>query len=184
MAKKNKQTSYWPHMILGFLLVGITLGYWTVKSATSVPVQETNDYMMKYQQADLHINDILDKKKHFDKKYTIVIDGVKKGTFELEHVKRAKEEKVILLKKGPNTFTYRVLDKSGKPVEGVKVTFMLTRPHTDRDNVVVNNIPLKNGEYIVADINISKPGRYILRLKAAVDKDTVGYMDAPAYLNP
>jgi len=165
MAKKNKQTSYWPHMILGFLLVGITLGYWTVKSATSVPVQET-------------------KKKRFDKKYTIVIDGVKKGIFELEHVKRAKEEKVILLKKGPNTFTYRVLDKSGKPVEGVKVTFMLTRPHTDRDNVVVNNIPLKNGEYIVADINISKPGRYILRLKAVADKDTVGYMDAPAYLNP
>ena len=37
---KNKGKTYWPHMILGFLAIGITLGYWTVKSATSMPVQE------------------------------------------------------------------------------------------------------------------------------------------------
>ncbi len=184
MAKKNKQTSYWPHMILGFLIVGITLSYWTVKSASSVPVQETDDYMMKYQQADLHINDILAKKKRFDSNYAIAIDGVKKGKLELEHVKRANVEEVVLLQKGPNTFTYRVNDKSGKPVEGVKVSFLLTRPHTDKDDVSVKNVPLKNGEYVVADVNITKPGRYILRLKAEVDKDTVGYSDLPAYLNP
>ena len=184
MAKKSKQTSYWPHMILGFLIVGITLSYWTVKSASSVPVQETDDYMMKYQQADLYINDILTKKKRFDSNYTIAIEGVKKGKLKLEHVKRNNVEEVVLLQKGANTFTYRVVDKSGKPVEGVKVSFLLTRPHTDEDDLSVESVPAKNGAYVVADVNISKPGRYTLRLKAVVDEETVGYSDLPAYLNP
>ena len=183
MAKKPKEKSYWPHMIMGFLIIGITLGYWTVKSASSVPVQETNDYMMKYQQADIHINDILAKKRRFDSAYLIALDGVQKAKLELENVKRAKEEEVVLLHTGTNTFTYRVTDKNSHPVNSAKVDFLLTRPHTDKDNVLIENIPEKQGEY-VAEVNVTKPGRYILRLKATVDKDTVGYMDAPAYLNP
>ena len=184
MAKKSgKEKSYWPHMIMGFLVIGITLGYWTVKSAVSVPVQETNDYMMKYQQADIHINDILAKKRRFDNTYLIELDGVQKAKLELENVKRAKEEEVVLLHTGANTFTYRVVDKKSRPIDGVKVDFLLTRPHTDKDNILIENIPEKQGEY-VAEVNVTKPGRYILRLKATVDKDTVGYMDTPAYLNP
>lgn len=183
MAKKPKEKSYWPHMIMGFLIIGITLSYWTVKSASSVPVQETNDYMMKYQQADIHINDILAKKRRFDSAYMITLDGVERAKLELENVKRAKEEEVVLLHAGANTFNYRVINKQNRPVDGVKVDFLLTRPHTDKDNVLIKNIPEKQGEY-VAEVNVTKPGRYILRLKATVDKNTVGYMDAPAYLNP
>ena len=62
MAKKNKEKTYWPHMILGFLALGITLSYWTVKSASSVPVQESNNYMLKYQTADYTINEIIERK--------------------------------------------------------------------------------------------------------------------------
>ena len=170
-------------MIMGFLIIGITLGYWTVKSASSVPVQETNDYMMKYQQADIHINDILAKKRRFDGLYRIELDGVQKGRLELENVKRAKEEMVVLLKKGTNTFTYRVVNQKGQVVDGVRVDFLLTRPHTDKDNQLLEKLPLANGAYS-AKVNIEKPGRYILRLKAVVDDNTVGYMDTPAYLNP
>ena len=183
MAKKPKEKSYWPHMIMGFLIIGITLGYWTVKSASSVPVQETNDYMMKYQQADIHINDILAKNRRFDAAYTIALSGVQKSKLELENVKRNKVEKVVLLKKGTNTFTYRVVDKKGRPVDGVRVDFLLTRPHTDKDNQLLEKLPLTNGAY-TAKVDIEKPGRYILRLKAVVDENTIGYMDAPAYLNP
>jgi hypothetical protein len=55
-------------MILGFLAVGVTLSYWTVKSASSIPVQESNNYMMKYQQADMNINEIIKRKALFDHK--------------------------------------------------------------------------------------------------------------------
>ncbi len=61
MAKNNEKT-YWPHMILGFLTIGLTLSYWTVKSDSSMPVQESNQYMLKYQMADININQILEKK--------------------------------------------------------------------------------------------------------------------------
>ncbi len=183
MAKKPKEKSYWPHMIMGFLVIGMTLSYWTVKSASSLPVQETNDYMMKYQQADIYINEILAKKRQFDRAYTIELTGVRKGKLELENVKRNKVEEVVLLKKGTNTFTYRVVDKRGEVVDGVRVDFLLTRPHTDKDNQLLQKLPLTNGVY-VAKVQIEKPGRYILRLKAVVDEHTIGYADTPAYLNP
>lgn len=61
----EKKKTYWPHMIVGFLFLGITLGYWTVKTASKMPVQESNEYLMKYQQADININDILEKKSTF-----------------------------------------------------------------------------------------------------------------------
>ena len=75
MENKNKKT-YWPHMILGFLAIGITLGYWTIKSASSMPVQESNQYMLKYQMADITINEVLESQKIFDSLYTIEIQDI------------------------------------------------------------------------------------------------------------
>ena len=55
---KNNKKTYWPHMIVGFLVLALTLSFWTVKSASSLPVQESNTYMLKYQMADTNINEI------------------------------------------------------------------------------------------------------------------------------
>jgi hypothetical protein len=184
MAKKNKETSYWPHMILGFLIVGITLSYWTVKSASSVPVQESNEYMMKYQKADMNINDILNKKARFDQSFRIEIIGAKEANVELENSKRGKEERSILLNKGENSFTYRVSDRHDQAKSDANVTFLLTRPHTIKDDVLVEDVQVRDGNYVIEDINITKPGRYLLQLKVVVDKDTVGYSELPAYLKP
>jgi len=184
MAKKNKETSYWPHMILGFLVVGVTLSYWTVKSASSVPVQESNEYMMKYQKADMNINDILNKKARFDQSYRIEIVGAKEASVELENSKRAKEERSVLLDKGKNSFTYRVTDRHDQPYNDANVTFLLTRPHTTKDDVLVENVQVKDGNYVIEDINITKPGRYLLQLRVEIDKDRVGYSELPAYLKP
>ncbi len=183
MAKKTKETSYWPHMIMGFLIIGVSLGYWTVKHATALPVQESNEYMMKYQQADIHINDILKRKANFDKQFNIEIVDAPMGVLELENTKRAKEEKVVVLKNGSNSFSYRVSSKSGVPLTDANVTFLLTRPHTNKDDVMIGNVSGKNGLYRVDDINVSKPGRYTLQLKVMVDKNTIGYSETPAYLN-
>jgi len=183
MAKKNSEKTYWPHMILGFLMVGITLGYWTVKSASSVPVQESNDYMMKYQQADMNINDILKKKAQFDKSYTIEITDVKTGLNSIANSKVAKNEKSVLLTAGRNSFYYRITKKDNTTVEDMNVTFRLTRPHTDKEDVLVENIPLIEGKYTIKDINITKPGRYRLQLRAKIG-EAIGYSDIPAYLKP
>ena len=179
----NKEKTYWPHMILGFLALGITLSYWTVKSASSVPVQESNEYMMKYQQADININEILNRKAAFDQHYIIEIVGVKKAMVKLENAKRAKAENSVVLMQGLNSFTYVVKTKDGTAVSDANVTFLLTRPHSVREDKYIENIPFTNGKFQISDINITKPGRYTLQLRAKVG-ETIGYSETPAYLEP
>ncbi len=179
----NKEKTYWPHMILGFLALGITLSYWTVKSASSVPVQESNEYMMKYQVADININEILESKAGFDRSYIIEIVDVKKAMYKLENAKRAKAENSVVLTQGTNNFTYVVTTKDGTAVSDANVTFLLTRPHSVREDKYIENIPFTNGKFQISDINITKPGRYTLQLRAKVG-ETIGYSETPAYLKP
>jgi len=179
----NKEKTYWPHMILGFLALGITLSYWTVKSATSMPVQESNEYMMKYQQADMNINEILNKKALFDQSYMIEIIDAKIAMQEIENAKRAKAEHSVVLTQGKNNFTYRVTNKNNIFVNDANVTFLLTRPHTVKEDVLVENIPVNDGKFIIDNINITKPGRYTLQLRAKIG-EAIGYSEIPAYLNP
>jgi len=183
MANKNKAKTYWPHMILGFLAVGITLSYWTVKSASSIPVQESNNYMLKYQQADRNINEILKKKALFDQNYIIELVDHKVTTLELENAKRAKSEKVVELSQGNNNFTYHVKNKQGSIVNDANVSFLLTRPHSVSEDNFIENVMLKDGKYSIDNISITKAGRYTLQLKVKMG-DAVGYSEIPAYLKP
>ncbi|RRS31862.1 MAG: hypothetical protein P794_03030 [Epsilonproteobacteria bacterium (ex Lamellibrachia satsuma)] len=179
----NKEKTYWPHMIMGFLLIGITLGYWTVKSAVSVPVQKSNEYMMKYQQADMNINTILEKKALFDKHYTIELMDAKMFTEKIAYSKVGKERQSVVLAKGKNAFVYNVVQKDGTVISDANVTFLLTRPHTRKDDVYIENIPFVDGQYKVENIDVVKPGRYTLQLRAKIG-DAVGYSNISAYLKP
>jgi len=181
MAKTNKTTSYWPHMILGFLIVGITLSYWTVKSASSIPVQESNEYMMKYQQADMNINEIHKHKALFDRDYTIKIEADSE-IYHVENSKAYKQQRVAVLHQGKNSFVYQIMRRvDHAPVADMNVTFRLTRPHTVKDDITIENIPYVNGKYVVEDVNISKLGRYILQLRAQKG-DAIGFSEIPALL--
>ena len=180
---KNREKTYWPHMIMGFLIIGLTLGYWTVKSASSIPVQESNSYMLKYQQADMNINEIMEAQARFNHAYKIALVDVVLKKQEIENAKRAKDERVVVLKKGSNNFTYRITTLDNQIVDDANVTFLLTRPHTVKEDFLVKDIPFSEGCYHVNGIEIEKAGRYILRLRVQKG-DAVGYNEAPAYLQP
>jgi len=183
MAKETKEKSYWPHLILGFLIIGMSLGYWTVKSATSIPVQESNEYMLKYQIADMNINDIVEQKARFDKDYTIKLLDAKMGLIDIEHSKVARSQKVVELTKGANTFKYQVTKKDGTPIVDANVSFLLTRPHTVKDDNFIKVVKPTGDMYIIKDIDIQKPGRYTLQFRAIIG-DKTGYSQISAYLNP
>jgi len=183
MANNNKEKTYWPHMILGFLMVAITLGYWTVKSAISMPVQDSNEYMLKYQQADMNINEIMEKQIAFDKIYTIKIIDVKTMIMKDNVNSNVRQADPVKLKQGSNTFNYAVLKKDGMVVSDANVTFLLTRPHTVKEDKLVEYIPFIDGHYKVSNITVTKPGRYTLQLRAKIG-ETIGYSEIPAYLKP
>jgi len=182
MANNNKKT-YWPHMILGFLAIGITLGYWTVKSANSLPVQESNTYMLKYQMADMTMNDILERKAAFDKLYTIEISDVEMMVMTDNINSNRPQPNVVKLSQGSNDFHYKVVTKDGSIVTDANVTFLLTQPHSRTQDKAFENIPLENNKYLIKGVEIQKPGRYTLQLRATI-ADTIGYSEIAAYLKP
>jgi hypothetical protein len=183
MEKNNKKT-FWPHMILGFLFIGLTLGYWTVKSASSVPVQEVNKYMMKYQKADLGINEILEKKLAFDKRYNITLKNVKMMVMTDNVNSKIPQPNAVKLSKGENHFSYTVTEKDGTAVSDANVSFLLTRPHTRDDDFMIERVIFNDGMYVTPTLDIRNPGRYTLQFRAKIDDDTVGYSEVRAYLKP
>jgi hypothetical protein len=182
--KDEHQKTYWPHMILGFLMIGIILGYWTVKHAVDLPVQEVNPYMMKYQNADIGINGILEKKQAFDKDYTIKLHDMKMMVMTDNVNSKIPQPNAVTLRKGKNHFIYTVSKKDGTIVSDAHVSFLLTRPHTRKDDVMIEDVPFKEGRYVTPEIDIEKAGRYTLQFRAKIDDNTVGYSEVPAYLKP
>ena len=180
---KNKEKTYWPHMIVGFLALALTLSFWTVKSASSLPVQESNNYMMKYQQADIHINDILESKAAFDALYTIELKDIEMMVMTDNIHSKLPQPNVVKLTLGTNDFSYAVLSKSGEVVKDAKVTFLLTQPHSRREDKLVENVTFENDMYKVKNLDIQKAGRYTLQLKVELAEGT-GYSTVSAYLKP
>ncbi|MEA3418117.1 MAG: FixH family protein [Campylobacterota bacterium] len=179
----NSKKTYWPHMILGFLMLAIVLGYWTIKAASSMPVQETNDYMMKYQEADMNINDILRSKQAFDKVYQIELVGAETMVMTDNVHSNRPQPNPVKLASGANHFSYKVSTKDGTAVNDAKVSFLLTRPHTVADDQMIEVVPSKSGQYVTPDLNISKAGRYTLQMRAKIGEVT-GYAETAAYLHP
>jgi len=182
MAKNNEKT-YWPHMILGFLTIGLTLSYWTVKSASSMPVQESNQYMLKYQMADMNINQIMEKKIAFDQAYNINILDVETMVMTDNVNSNRSQPNPVKLAQGANLFSYEVIAKNGTKVSDANVTFLLTQPHSRTEDKFFLDVPYVDGKYQVKDVNITKAGRYTLQLRAEVG-DTIGYSEVSAYLKP
>jgi hypothetical protein len=180
---KNKEKTYWPHMILGFLAIGITLSYWTVKSASSMPVQESNEFMLKYQMADMNINEIMESKIAFDKAYTIRLLDVETMVMTDNVNSNRAQPNPVKLSPGRNTFAYQVVAKDGTKVSDANVTFLLTQPHSRSEDQLFENLPYLDGKYQAREVNITKAGRYTLQLRAKVG-DKIGYSEVSAYLQP
>ncbi len=180
---KNKGKTYWPHMILGFLAIGITLGYWTVKSATSMPVQESNQYMLKYQMADININKIMELKQAFDKAYTIKLLDVETMVMTDNVNSNRPQPNPVKLSAGINDFSYEIVSKDGSKVSDANATFLLTQPHSRTEDQLFTNVPYGDGKYQIKGVEIKKAGRYTLQFRAEV-ADTMGYSEISAYLKP
>jgi len=175
MKQENDSGKYWPYMILGFLFIGITLGYWTIKNTISLPVHESNAFMKKYQDADKHAVDIEEAQARFDAKYNVNFSGLEKSDFKPKHLKRKPHIHYALAEN--NSVLFKVFTKDGKAVTDANITLLVTRPQTEKDDFTLKSIQNNHdGSYLAKDIKITKKGRYILRTKIDVAKDTK-YLD-------
>jgi len=173
-SKKDDSGKYWPYMILGFLFIGLTLGYWTIKNTISLPVHQSNDFMQSYQDADANAIKIKEAEVKFDAKYNIEFSGLEKSNFKPKHIKRKAHLHYRL--NDVNSFSYIVTTKDGSVVDNAEVTFVLTRPQTELDDKKIGKLNFKDGKYWVENLKIDKKGRYILRVKVKIG-DAVKYLD-------
>ena len=183
MTKKN-QNRFWFLFVMAILTFGIGMVIWTVKQAISIPVHESNNYMLKYQMADMNINEIMELEAKFNTKYKIELKNTSFINLETDlqntNAKRT-QKKPIKLSKGANSFDYAISQKDGNVISNAKVTFLLTRPHSRKDDNLEESIPFKKGFYKTKALELSKKGRYTLTLKVEIDK-LIGYSEIPAYL--
>jgi len=183
VTKKN-QNRLWFAIVMGMLSFGIGMVIWTVKQATSLPVHESNDFMLKYQQADMNINAILANKAKFDAKYSIELQDAVFITLPEEYQNsnsKREQPKPVQLTKGENKFFYAIKDKNGNNVEDAEFTFLLTRPYSRDEDQKENNVSVNNGLYATKVIKLKNKGRYTLQVKATINGLT-GYSEIPAYL--
>ena len=170
--------------VMSILLFGISMIVWTVKQATSVKVQESNNYMLKYQMADMNINKIMKLEEEFKAKYSIELQNTTFINLEEElqnsNAKRA-QQKPIKLTLGDNSFSYAITTKRGEVVKDAEVSFLLTRPHTRVDDQLEKKLKFDGKYYLTQALKLSKKGRYTLAIKVKI-ADVTGYLETPAYL--
>ena len=183
MTKKN-QNRFWFLFVMSILMFGISMVVWTVKQAMSIPVHESNNFMLKYQHADMNINQIMELQAKFDALYNIELKNVQTITLSEEFQNtNAKIEQAtpIKLSNTSNSFSYHISKKDGTAVDNATVSFLLTRPHSIDDDALEENIAFKDAHYITKSLDLSKKGRYTLQLKVEIGELT-GYSEIAAYL--
>ncbi|WP_201352374.1 FixH family protein [Hydrogenimonas urashimensis] len=148
----QNQINYWPYAIVGMILTVVVLGIWTIKVAVNNPVQEERTYMMKYQDVDANINEILARQKAFESKYRVDL-GMNR------------------LRVGENRIKVAVADKAGNPLVGAKIFVIVTRPTTSKENIELKSFAVRDGIYVSEPFTIKRGGRWNIEVKIEIGTD-------------
>lgn len=151
MSKVKSERNYWPHAIVGGILLIVLACAWTIKIAIQNPVEMDTFYMEKYQKVDENINEILVLQKKFNAKFEL---GYSTEKFHM----------------GDNSITIRLIDKqTSHVVSNADFTLLLSRPETNKENREFKATEVKNGTYTFGPLPITKPGRWQILTKVVVD---------------
>lgn len=142
----------WPIIIGVSTFLVVALGVATVKTAVNYPVEMSDYGMQTYHDYDTNVNDIINAKIAFDKKYVI--------SFLTPQI----------TEKG-NVLTYQVTDKAGNAVNDAKFEVVMTRPDTTNFDVNVTQSGVSEGKYTFNAVDLPKVGRWDILAKVTVGAD-------------
>jgi len=142
----------WPWIIAISTVIVIGFAVKTVSVAVNNPVEMSEYGMQGYHEYDRNVNDIINAKIEFDKKYTI--------TFLTPQI----------MQKG-SVLEYAVKDKSGEMIEDANVSIVLTRPDTTKLDIFLDKPSVKNGVYTFNATDLPQAGRWDIMAKVTVGKD-------------
>ncbi|HQS67239.1 MAG TPA: FixH family protein [Sulfuricurvum sp.] len=142
----------WPWIIGISTLIVIGFAVATIKVAVNNPVEMSEYGMQGYHEYDNNVNDIINAKIQFDKKYTIA--------FLTPQI----TDKASVL-------VYTIKDKSGNPIEDANVSVVLTRPDTCKLDIALNTPTVEKGIYTFKAIDLPKVGRWDIMAKITISEN-------------
>jgi len=124
----------------------------TIMVTSKANIQPSDDYMVKYQEADAKANDYIQAKIAFNKKYN------------LEYITESigGENPII---------QYRVKSIDGKPVNNAEIVISISRPETSEFDQKLENPKIENGVYSFEGAKFPKAGVWNIIAKIKVGDD-------------
>ncbi len=146
---KNKGM-IWPYAIGASITLVFGFCVATIVVTSKLPVENSDTYMIYYQEADANANELIKARIAFDKKYKIeyVTDGI------------SCEE---------TTLKYRVTDIESNPISNAKFKVIITRPNNHKHDQELTNPTFLNGIYTFSDVKLAQKGRWDIMAKVNVD---------------
>jgi len=180
---KIQKYHFW--LLFFFAIFGFTFAMivWTIKSAVNTPVYEDRSFMQKYQDVDDNFNKMVIENVKFNNRYetkvhinsrTVGMDfsDIQFGQRSLE--KHSKNQNMLIL--GENSISIEIVDREkGTSVSDANISFQVTRPIKDDQDINLNDFVLKEGVYHSQTITLDLEGYWNIIGKITADGH-VGYL--------
>ena len=146
--------NYWPHAIVGSLILIVASCVATIILAVKNPVEMDGFYFERYQNVDENINEIEASQRRFDAKYALKFEAKFDGL--------------------SGHFAIAVAPKNGSQTPNFTHEILLTRPATNEQN---QNLDAKfDGQILKKQpVTLPKKGRWQILLKISDSNDTGFY---------
>ena len=142
----------WPYAIGASIVLVFGFCVATIVVTQSSNLQGSDEYMLKYQEADLNANTLIAARIAFDKKYKIsyLSDGLQSSNSSL---------------------AYRVTDIDNNPIDNAELIVAISRPETSEFNKELTNPTHKDGVYTFSNLEFEKAGVWNFISKVKIGDD-------------
>ncbi|MCF6341016.1 MAG: FixH family protein [Sulfurimonas sp.] len=147
-----KSGKIWPYAIGISIIFIFSACVATIIISTKLPVEKSDNYMMGYHEVDAKVNDIIEARISFNKKYKI------------EYI-------ADLFSQENSTVKYKIIDTNGNVVNNANIKIIITRPNNHKYNQEFINPIVDSGIYSFKNIILPKEGRWNIMAKINIEKE-------------
>jgi len=141
----------WPYAIGASILLVFGACVATLVITHTIPVEESDTYMMGYHEADAKANEIIKDRIAFDKLYKI------------EYITNSLSKEKTIIK-------YKLTDISGHAVNDAKIKVIITRPNIHKYDLELINPSVDNGIYTFESVSLEVDGRWDVMAKVNIEE--------------
>lgn len=151
--------NYWPLFFIGIFSFTMYMIFWTIYSASKVPVNKDESFLSTYADVDDNFNKIVNSNKIFSKYYDVefVFNNKKTGlTYKDIFLSQRVIDKQVeqnnykhadMLILGKNDISVILKDKQGNIIKDAEVKLRVTRPTNHNDNIELDTFSFENSKF-------------------------------------